>query len=508
MDQQKGGRTVASLSFINFITLFLSLFQAIVVARAFGTGSQYDLFLIAIALPEVLVYLATEVINAGLLPKITSSIKVGDKQSAYKIGFSYFNSIIAISFIFLIILEILSPWICKLIIGEQNINYERLLLIIRVILPIMVVYIAHRVVATIHNAIESFILPSISAVFPPIIISLSVLLLSSKLDIYSLVIGFFISAFIQFVFLLPLIFREGWKYITGCNINLRQGLLLIGVGVGFILGAIADRTNVLIDRAVASRLEPGRISSLKYGFQISAYLQALFSVPLNRVYYTYLSGDVASGDIDSFTNRFERGARMLAIVYIPIGVLIPFISLPLIRLLFERGAFTEVSSVLSAGALSVYAPGLFFIGLVSLTSSMMYALKKPLIFSLVGLIIIGLNLTLDIILIKYIDYLGIALTTVIVNLIWSITLIIYLSNVLSKNLLNKSLIITILRVVVASATGYFVIKYIISGMQMPDGGVFQFISIFISIILFMTFTWGLAFILGEKLLKDVFKLRF
>jgi len=508
MNQYNGGRTVASLGFINFITLLLSLFQAIIVARAFGTGSQYDIFLIAIALPEVFVYLATEIINAGLLPKIISLMKIGDKKSAYRIGFSYFNSIIVVSFVALIILEVLSPWLCKIIGGGQNIDYVKLLLISRIILPIMVVYIAHRVVATIHNAIESFILPSISATLPPIIISLSVFLLSSRLGIYSLVIGFFISATVQFIFLLPMLLREGWRYITGCSLNIRKGLPLIAIGVGFIAGAIADRTNVLIDRAVAGHLQPGRISALKYGFQIVAYLQALFSVPLNRVYYTYLSQDIASKNIDKMTSRFERAVRMLAIVYIPIGVLIPFIALPLVRILFERGAFTESSSVLSAKALSVYATGLFFIGIVSLTSSMMYALKKPVIFSLVGLVIIGLNLILDITLIRYIDFLGIALTTVIVNLIWGITLIIYLSRVLLKNLLSKKLIMTIFRIGAGSVLGYSIIRYVISRLYMPTGVIFQIVSIFIYIIVFMIFTWGFAFITGEKLIKDAFRLRF
>jgi putative peptidoglycan lipid II flippase len=508
MNQQRGGHTIASLSFINFITLLLSLFQAIIVARAFGTGSQYDIFLIAVALPEVFVYLATEVINAGLIPRITSFIKSGDRQSAYRTGYSYFNSIITVSFIVVIILEILAVWLCKLTGGGQRIDYAKLLLVTRIVMPMMIIYIAHRVVATIHNAIESFILPSISAMFPPIIITISVLLLSSKLGIYSLVIGFFISAAVQFIFLLPMLFREGWKYIKGYSMNFRSGLSLVVIGVGFILGAIADRTNVLIDRVVAGHLQPGRISALKYGFQIVAYMQALFSVPLNRVYYTYLSQDVAIKDIDRITSRFERAARMLAIVYIPVGIITPFIALPVIRLLFERGAFTEFSSILSARALSVYAPGLFFIGIVSLTSSMMYALKKPVIFSLVGLIVIGLNLTFDILLIRYIDYLGIALTTVIVNLIWGLTLIIYLSKVLSRNLLSKNLIMTILRIGIGCVAGYSIIKYFISRLQIPSATIYQVGSVFIYIIVFMIFAWGLAFILGEKLIKDAFRLKF
>ncbi len=507
MDPHRVGRTIAGMGFINFITLVLSLIQAIIVARAFGTGESYDLYLLAIAIPEVIVYLATEVINASLVPSITYHTRKGDRESAYRVGFSFFASVLLSASFLLLILELISPYLCNLL-GGDAVNHRNLLIIVRLIMPLMVVYIAHRVIATMHNAIESFILPSIASVFPPIIISISVLLLTNRFDIYSLVIGIFVSALSQIVFLTPLLLREGWGYIKVSGVDLRKGFSVCLVGMTFIIGAIAERMNLLVDRAVASHLQVGSISALKYGFQIVAYLQAMFSVPLNRVYYTQISQDIGAGNINSALNRFDRGARTLAIVYIPVGLLMTLIAHPVIRVLFQRGSFTELSTTMSAKALSIYAPGLIFIGLVSLTSSMIYALKKSLAYSLVGALIIALNLILDITLVRYIEYLGIAITTVIVNAVWSFTFVFYIGRLLSRNLFSRGLLLTFLKVSVSSGIAYLLLWFAMKNVAMPSGFLPQVFYILVVVFLFIAVSWGLAYLFGEKMVKDIMRLRF
>jgi len=452
-NQYKSGvKTIAGMSALNALIMLLSLFQAVVVARAFGTSRTYDAYLVAFILPELLVFMATELVNATLLPTFTEALRQQGKKSAWRLASSTINIITLSVIIILILLELLAPQLVRIMapgFSAEETNLAATLL--RLLLPMMAISVIYKVVLTLHYSVESFLLPNFGGLLPPLVIAASVWFLSPGWGINALLLGVTLGVAAQLLILIPLLVRQGgFSWRAGLSLSdsrMRSMGILAGI---LLLGAATERANLLIDRAVASTLASGKISALKYGFQMAAYAQALFSIPLNKVYYTHISQAVAVKDWASVQERFSSGFRLLTIFYLPTAIGLSLLALPLVRVLLERGSFTLLSSVWSAQALVVYSWSLIFLGIVSLATSLLYALKKMGFFTAVGASMMALNLLLDILLIRWFDHLGIALATVIVNIVWSAVLLMVLGRLLKTRLLGIAELITLGKALVAS----------------------------------------------------------
>lgn len=451
--RKSGAGTIAGMSMLNMLIMLFSVLQAVVIARAFGTERTYDAYLVAFILPELIVFMATELINATLLPAITEALHKGGRSVARKLSASTLNLVFLAVVVLLVILELLAPQLISLMApGFHAQDLALATILLRLLLPMMAISVLYKVALTFHHSVESFLLPNFGGLFPPIAITVCVLTLSPFWGIKAVVLGVTLGVTAQLLILIPLFARQG-------GISWRAGLALkdprmrkMGKLAGLLLfGAAAERANLLIDRAVTSTLTAGKISALKYGFQMTAYAQALFSIPLNKVYYTHISQAVAGKDWEGARERFRSGLRLLSIFYLPCAVGLSLLALPLVRLLLERGSFTTLSSVWSAQALVVYSWSLLFLGIISLSTSLVYALKRMGIFTVIGLSMMALNLALDLALIRYFDHLGIALSTVAVNLAWSVALVAVLSRLLGRRLIGRAELTTLGRALLASA---------------------------------------------------------
>jgi len=509
MSRKASGRTIMGMSLVNILIMVLSILQAIIVARAFGTSRTYDIYLVALILPQVFVFLATELINATLLPAFNERLSSGDEKGGWNLAFSSLNGMILFGVIFTILLEFLAPLLVKVLAPGFNAQEQMTtVLLLRLLLPVLGISLIYKVLLTLHHTIESFIIPIFGGLIPPAVISLSVYLFTDEIGINSLIYGIIIGVVLQILTLIPLLVKHGGKWwhptIKFKDPALRSMLIL---SLGFLVGAVAERANLLVDRAVASFLSTGKISALKYGFQMVTYAQAFFSIPLNKVYYTHLAQDIAQTHFKLAGERFIKGIKLLVVFYIPVMSALAIFSLPVIRVFLERGEFTLHSSIMTSQSLTYYAPSLLFIGIISLTSSLMYVLKEVRIFSIIGGLIIALNLLLDILLLKWFDYLGIALTTVIVSVIWSVTFIYYLWNKMQVPLLNLEVLKTALKSIVASSIALFSVWLLMPDYwNKPIQGVKPGLVHFVLLVLLgAVIYFGLLYILKERSFLSLFK---
>jgi putative peptidoglycan lipid II flippase len=107
---------------------------------------------------------------------------------------------------------------------------------------------------------------------------------------------------------------------------------------------------IVVDRYFASFLESGSISALFYGYILATALPTIMNI--ENVFVTSLSEESDRGYI---LTRILSGVW---IVSLPVVAFALFFSEELVRGLFERGAFTPRSSLLTAEALRFYVLGL------------------------------------------------------------------------------------------------------------------------------------------------------
>jgi putative peptidoglycan lipid II flippase len=126
-------------------------------------------------------------------------------------------------------------------------------------------------------------------------------------------------------------------------------------------------------------------------------------------------------------DRIRQGLILTGLTMMPLGAIIIALSLPLVKVAFERGAFTNEDSQFLASILIVSASGMFFFLGRDLLVRVFYALgdgKTPFKISIINILV---NLGLDFLLWKPLGAPGITLSTVGVNFLTFVIFLVILN---------------------------------------------------------------------------------
>ncbi|HXL73816.1 MAG TPA: lipid II flippase MurJ, partial [bacterium] len=103
----------------------------------------------------------------------------------------------------------------------------------------------------------------------------------------------------------------------------------------------------------------------------------VFGVSIATVVLPLMSRQMADGDEKGFGDTLTHAIGAAAFIMIPSTVGLCIVSLPICRLAFEHGHFTEESTLLVADATCFYVAGLFAHAGIKITAQAYYPLRKP-----------------------------------------------------------------------------------------------------------------------------------
>ena len=140
----------------------------------------------------------------------------------------------------------------------------------------------------------------------------------------------------------------------------RVFVLMVPVTLG--LGLI--NVNAVIDVFFASRLIDGNLAptAIQKAFLVYMLPQGMFSVAIATVLFPSLSRFASRGDMDGFRRTVSNGLRQIAFLLIPAAVVSAVLAEPIIRILFQRGAWQPPQTPVVAAVLAAFSAGLVFNG--------------------------------------------------------------------------------------------------------------------------------------------------
>jgi putative peptidoglycan lipid II flippase len=141
---------------------------------------------------------------------------------------------------------------------------------------------------------------------------------------------------------------------------------------------------------------------------------------------------------------------MMLLLNVPATFGLIVLGRPIVALLFERGAFTAADTQATAAALTCYAIGLTGYSVVKIASPTFYALhdsRTPVLVSAGSVLV---NVVLNIVLVRQVGYLGLAIGTSIASLL-NATLLLFLLRRRLDGIEGRRLVSVVGRAVVASA---------------------------------------------------------
>lgn len=186
--------------------------------------------------------------------------------------------------------------------------------------------------------------------------------------------GVLIGGFLQMIVPAVTLMREGWRprFTLALSDPLRG---IVKLMVPTVFGSAIYLINMAISRMVGLSLNDAAAAVLNLATRLMELPIGVFAVAVSTVVFPLISKYAAQGDHVNLADAYRKGMRLILIINIPAAVGLAVLSTPIIRLLFQHGAFKASDTRLMVPILAVFALGLPFFSFVNLVLRAFYAQK-------------------------------------------------------------------------------------------------------------------------------------
>jgi putative peptidoglycan lipid II flippase len=413
-----------------FGSRILGLVREVVMNSIFGAGREMDAFLAAFRIPNLLRDLFAEgALSTAFVSTFSKKLATEGRASAFRLA-NLVNSTATTVMAAVVLLGIVgAEGIVGLIGWGVRSDPAKLALTVdltRIMFPFIMLVSLAAVWMGLLNSLGSFGLPASASTAFNLVSIVAGLALGWWFDpelgpraIYGFAMGTVLGGGAQWLIQVPkaraLGYRVQWAWDLG-DPGLREVLRLMAPAV---VGGAAVQVNVLVNTSFALTLEEGSVTCLNNAFRLMQLPIGLFGVAIATVTLPSVARSAALADPEAVRAKLREGLRLATFLTLPAATGLVLLALPVVRLIFERGAFTEEDSRATAWALQAYAVGLSAYAAIKVLSPAFYALGLPKVPLRVSLIGIGLNLVLNTVFIFIFGWgpAGLALSTSLVALI-------------------------------------------------------------------------------------------
>jgi putative peptidoglycan lipid II flippase len=399
----------------------LGLVRDQVLAYFFGAGDAMDAFRIAFRIPNVLRDLFAEgALSAALVPTFTRALASGDPRAVWRLASNLISVLLLISGAAIAAGIVFAQPLVELYAGGFRAvpgKIELTVRLTRVMFPFLATVAIAAVMMAMLNALRRFFVPALSpAMFNVATIACAVIAvpMSPRLGIepiFAIAAGTLLGGLGQILMQWPALRRQGFRYRPVLDMRdpwLREiGRLM----VPSVAGLAAVQINLFVNSWLAAGLGTGAVSWLDYAFRLMYMPIGLFGISIATASLPTISGHAATGDEPGMRRAVSSGLRMMLMLNVPATVGLMVLATPIVRLIYEHGRFTPVDTAATAAALMCYAPGLVGYSAVKLVSAVFFAMGNSRIPMLASAASVACNVTLNLVLVRFLGHRGLALGT-------------------------------------------------------------------------------------------------
>lgn len=382
--ETENSRVTKAASVVGLATFLSRIFgylRDVVIAAFFGAGAATDAFFVAFRIPNVLRRLFAEgSLTIAFIPIFTEYLKKKSREDALELANVAFTLLSIILAIVSIIGVVFAPWIVK-IIGwgfiETPDRFELTVYLTRLTFPYIFFISLVALCMGILNSLRHFAAPALAPLVLNLSMIVAVFLFKGFFDepVTALAVGVMIGGVLQLAMQFPFLKKMGVNIRASFRFN-HPGIKRIGLLMGpAVFGAAVYQINVLVGTLLASFLAIGSVSYLYYADRLVQLPLGVFAVAIGTAALPSFSEHVAEGNIEKLKETISFSLRLMLFVTIPAMVALIVLRVPVISVLFERGAFDGFRTVQTADALLWYSVGLWAFSLIRVIIPAFYSLQ-------------------------------------------------------------------------------------------------------------------------------------
>ncbi|MBE7211038.1 MAG: murein biosynthesis integral membrane protein MurJ [Gluconacetobacter diazotrophicus] len=401
-----GGWTMASR--------VLGLVRDQLLAAAMGAGPMQDAFQVAFRLPNLFRRLFGEgAFNSAFVPLFTGLL-AGEGPGVAR---TFAREALGVLLFWLLLLcvlgELFMPAVISVIGAGFTGNRDLAVSLARITFPYVVLICAAALVSGVLNGLERFGVAAAAYVLFNVVGIAAILFLTPFVpDVaHAASWGITLSGVFQLGVLLWAARRAGMPMgIPKPRLSPRMRLLMRRMLPGLV-GSGITQLNLVVDTVIGTYLPAGSVSVMYFADRVNQLPLGVLGAAAGTTLLPVLSRQVGRGEMVD-AHRTQNDAIEYALVLtLPAALALAVLAEPILATLFGYGRFSPHDVALSAQSLRAYALGLPFFVLIKVLGPGFFARGDTVTPVRVGMATLGLNLCLNLLLMRPLQHVGPPLAT-------------------------------------------------------------------------------------------------
>lgn len=419
-------KNIGIVTGLTAVSRVLGLVRDQLSAAVFGTSALNSAFITAFSLPNLFRrFLGEGSLTAAFVPTLQEELHENQQAGAFRL-LSQVTSWLAVVTGGLVLFGMILFSQSRLLGGHDDKWYLAADLTVLLFPYLAFVCLAAAFSATL-NVLHRFTEPALSPIWLNLamIVSLGGAGLHwAETDLgrmYWLCGGVLAGGFLQMAVPAAVLVRLGWRPRADLTLSprVREIALLMAPG---LFGTAIYQINIYVSRLLAFSINDSAAAVLFYANRLTELPIGVFAIAVATVVYPLLARHAAEKNIPAMAEDYRKGLRLILLINVPAGAGLALLAEPMIRVLFERGAFTAADTAMMTPLLALFAFGMPFFSITSLSTRAFYAVKDtatPVKLAAVSFVI---NLGLSLMLMRTLGAAGLVIASIVAIVVQTVLL--------------------------------------------------------------------------------------
>ena len=358
------------------------LAREIVQASIFGVSAEGSAFTIASQIPNLFSNLFSQAaLGAAFVPIFTDLLAQGRREEARRLAADLLGMILVVLGVLTVLYIAVAGLIAPALVGSHHISAGLTAGLSQVLFPVVLLLSVTGLFTGILQAYDEFTMPAIApAVWNVVIIVLLVALHTQfrhSDQVYAYAIAWLVATVVQMLLIASALRSIDFGLHISFNWRdprVRQVFILfmpVTMSVGII------NLDAFLNAELGSLVSKHAPIAINDAFRLYMLPQGVFSVAVTTVLFPSLSRMANARDAKGMRATIGSGIRQINLLLIPSAALIAVLAVPIVRVVYQHGAFHHNGTPLVATALLWFAVSLPFAGVNLLLTRTFFALQRP-----------------------------------------------------------------------------------------------------------------------------------
>ncbi|MGE3230203.1 MAG: murein biosynthesis integral membrane protein MurJ [Hyphomicrobium sp.] len=360
-------RAFATVGGLTLVSRVLGFLRDILFAWAFGAGWVADAFNVAFRFPNLFRRLFGEgAFNSAFIPLFAKELEGNGREEARGFAEEAMSGLVAVLVALTIVAILGMPWLMYLLAPGFSASPEKFdlaVLLTQITFPYLLCMSLVALFSGVLNTFGKFVESSSVSIVLNLTLAAAIFVgfalgyhNESEGGIVQ-AIGVFVAGVLQLWLLIDGLRRNNFTLKLRRPRMTERVRRLITLGIPGIIAGGVTQLNIMIGTVIASQ-QPGAVSQLYYADRLYELPLAIVGIAIGVVLLPDVSRQLRAGNHAGVLDSQNRSLEFAMLLTVPAAVALAVVPEPIVKVLFERGAFMASDTAATAAVLAIFALGL------------------------------------------------------------------------------------------------------------------------------------------------------